>query len=118
LPVPEVPPGPAELTGMFIADVTQSLGRDLAGSPPDPATSTADQQLDWLAGHLDADADDGARVGGPHRATPGGSTSRDALLAQLRRRLGVYSAFSARAGMLAGYRPAGPTVKAPAPIVS
>jgi amino acid adenylation domain-containing protein len=91
-------PGNGWLTARFLADVANSLGWD-AAQAPDPATSTADQQLGWLAGRL---ADDGDEAG------------RDAIAARLRRRLEVFGAHSA---MLAGYEPSGPPLPAPALLV-
>jgi amino acid adenylation domain-containing protein len=85
---------PAEpaVAGQFVADAALSLGWDPAQSP-DPATSSAARQLEWLAGRLGIDDQAGA----------------------LRSRFDVFAAHS---GMLAGYRPAGPSVRAPTLIVS
>jgi amino acid adenylation domain-containing protein len=122
---------PAELAGQFIADATHSLGWDAAGGPPDPATATADEQLDWLAGRLVDDTDGTGDTGtGPQgagaaedagpadsaeAADSADAADREAMLAQLRKRLEV---FSAHAGMLAGYQPDSQAVRAPTLIVS
>ncbi len=108
-------PGPAQaddaqLAGRFIADATRSLGWDTA-DPPDPATSTAAEQLRWLAERLTT----GRLTTG--RLTTGDSEAADgrAATTRLRQRFDV---FQAHTRMLAGYRPATPAVRAPALIVS
>lgn len=73
----------AEFVGWFVSDAARSLDA-AGGAPPDPATTTADEQLDWLAERL------GGGVG---------------MRAELSRR---YQAFRDNTEMLAGYRPSGP----------
>ena len=92
-------PDEAELAGRFVADASRSLGWDEA-DPPDPATATAAEQLGWLAERLDA-------------GDPGAAGDGD-LAARLRQRFAVFAAHSR---LLAGYRPAGPALRAPALIV-
>jgi amino acid adenylation domain-containing protein len=88
-----------ELAARFVADAAHSLGLDTVGAP-DPAAGTPAGQLAWLAGRL---------ADGSHPA------ERDAIEAGLRLRCGLFAAHSR---MLAGYRPAGPGVRAATLIVS
>jgi amino acid adenylation domain-containing protein len=88
-------PGRDQLAGRFVADAVASLGWQDA--PPDPAATTADEQIGWLAGRLGASGGDENMTG------------------RLWRRFGV---FEAHTRMLAGYRPTPPAVRAPALIVS
>ncbi|HEX9031712.1 MAG TPA: alpha/beta fold hydrolase, partial [Streptosporangiaceae bacterium] len=85
------------IAAQFAADVVVSLGLDAAGLPS-PATSAAGQ-LSWLADRIGASDQPGAMADGE----------------QLRLRFEV---FRAHTEMLAGYRPAGPAVAAPALVVS
>jgi amino acid adenylation domain-containing protein len=102
----------AQLAGQFVTDATLSLGWEPA-SRPDPATSTAAQQLDWLAGRLgtaahgpaDQDASDGS---------VGPQARENAVAVQLRCRFDV---FRAHLRMLAGHQLAGPGIQAPTLIV-
>ena len=86
-----------ELAARFVADAMHSLGLDVADAP-DPAVASAAGQLAWLAGRLAGD-------------TAGNASVR----AGLERRFGLFAAHSR---MLAGYRPGGAGVRAPALIVS
>jgi thioesterase domain-containing protein len=104
------PASSAELAGQFVADATRSLGWDAAAAPPDPATTTAAAQLDWLAARMSADDEHGADGAGRD-----GDAHQAATAAQLRRRFEI---FSAHVRMLAGYRPQAAAVRAPALIVS
>ena len=85
------------IAGWFVADAARTLGRggDLA-TAPDPARSGAAEQLDWLAGRLDADTAAGA--GAPGSAA-GVAT---AVRAEIGRRFAV---FRAHTELIAGYRP-------------
>jgi len=90
----------ARLAGLFVADAIRGLGWDRA-EPPDPVTSTATEQLRWLADRL---------------ATGDLETADDRdTTARLRRRFDVFAAHSR---LLAGYRPARPALRAPTLIVS
>jgi thioesterase domain-containing protein len=91
-------PTQAQLAGRFLADAARSLGWD-ATPLPDPAASTADEQLAWLTRQLAGD-DDGGDTG---------------VAARLRRRFDV---FGAHVQLLAGYQPQTPAVRAPTLIVS
>jgi len=93
------PTAESQLAGMFLADATHSLGWDPADRP-DPAASTAAEQLAWLAGRLRGDRDGG---------------SDGAVAARLRHRFDV---FGAHIRMLTGYQPTAPTVQAPTLIIS
>ena len=84
--------------GDFVSDIARGAGWD-TGNLPDPARTSADDQLAWLARHLSGQDGDSAR----------------AVAAQLELR---YDIFKALAGMLTGYRPLPPPVHAPALIVS
>jgi amino acid adenylation domain-containing protein len=94
-----------QLAGQFVADAIRSLGWD-AASAPDPSTSTAAEQIAWLAARLRTDDSDG---------------TRDTAAAQrLKHRFDI---FGAHTRMLAGYTaapagPATPVVRAPTLIVS
>ncbi len=90
----------AQLAGQFVADATRILGWD-GNQPPDPATSTATEQLGWLADRL--------RTGDRETAD-----DRD-ITARLRQRFNVFAAHSR---LLAGYRRATPALRAPTLIVS
>jgi amino acid adenylation domain-containing protein len=90
----------AQLAGRFVTDATRSLGWDRA-APPDPATSTATEQLGWLADRLAA--------GNLETADDRDTTAR------LRQRFNVFAAHNR---LLAGYRPARPALRAPTLIVS
>lgn len=94
----------AQLAGRFLAAAARSLGWDTADprNAPDPAKSTVDEQIAWLAGCLCAD----------------GGDSADAVVAvatRLRRRFDV---FQAHTRMLAGYQPTASAVRASTLIVS
>ena len=102
--------GQPQLAGQFLADVTHSLGWDTAGMP-DPTSSTEAEQLGWLAGRLASGAEDTAS-GAEDTASAAGHRE---VSARLKRRFDV---FQAHHRMLAGYRPAGPAVRAPTLIVS
>ncbi len=94
----------AQLAGLFLADVTASMGLDTAGARPDPGTATVAEQLDWLAGQVGEDDGD--------EPDPAG---RADLVRQLGQRLEL---FSAHARVLAGYAPADQAVRAATLIVS
>ncbi len=98
------PSGEAGLAARFVADAAHSLGLDTAAAP-DPATVTPAGQLAWLAGQL---------AGGSDLAMDD-PAERDAIGARLQRRFGLFAAHSR---MLAGYRPAGNSVRAATLIVS
>ncbi len=96
----DVPPdrfgGESDLAGQFVADAAQSLELDLSDAP-DPASTTAGGQLDWLA----------ARLGGTSQAAldrqtsavrPAGASPQAALRAR-------FELFRGHSRMLAGYRP-------------
>jgi amino acid adenylation domain-containing protein len=126
-------PGQAELAGRFLADAARSLGWD-ATPLPDPAASTADEQLAWLAGRLDGgpggrrdgggDTDGGDTDGGTSAGAAAEVTALKAgaagagasgVAARLRRRFEV---FGAHVQLLAGYESQVPAVRAPTLIVS
>ncbi|HEY1917834.1 MAG TPA: amino acid adenylation domain-containing protein [Streptosporangiaceae bacterium] len=86
-------PSQDQLAARFVADAAQSLGWD-AASLPDPASTDAAGQLDWLTRQL------------------GGTGG---VAEELRRRFGV---FQAHVRMLAGYRAQQPAVRAATLIVS
>jgi amino acid adenylation domain-containing protein len=86
----------SQLAGQFLTDAVQSMGFDQSQAP-DPATSTAADQLSWLAGQLGADHPDSG------------------LESALRQRFDV---FRAHVLMLAGYQPTAPQVSAATLIVS
>ncbi len=92
-----------ELAGRFVADVAQSLGWN-AAQAPDPATASPAGQFAWLAAQMTGT--------NPETTGPG---EQDAVTARLRRRFDVFEAHNK---MIAGYRPAGPPVRAPALVVS
>ncbi len=95
LDVPDADPATASrLAGMFVTDAVRSQGVDDGQLP---ATAPAEDQLTWLARAL---------------ADPGDT---EAVQARLRARFDV---FQRHVRMLAGYRPAGAPVRAPALIVS
>jgi thioesterase domain-containing protein/acyl carrier protein len=98
VPDPGVPDaGPAaasRLAGMFVTDAVRSLGGAGDGQPESSAPPA--DQLNWLAGVLD-------------------TGDAEAVRARLRTRFDV---FQRHVRMLAGYRPAGAPVRAPALIVS
>jgi thioesterase domain-containing protein len=96
--LPGINPDQARLAGMFLADATASLGTAVPDLP-DPASTTAADQLSWLAERLGTAQADGAA----------------ATAAQLLRRFDVFGAHTL---MLADYSPAAPAVRAPALIVS
>jgi hypothetical protein len=110
IPATDVPAQP-QLAGRFLADAARSLGWETADLP-DPATSTAAQQLAWLAGRLHTD---GAGVNADHGPNAGHETETGAVAARLRDRFDVFQAHSR---MLAGYQPAIPPLQAPTLIVS
>jgi thioesterase domain-containing protein len=83
LPDEPRPPEP-ELAARFVADVCRTLGW-APENAPDLASSTAADQVAWLARRLVADVGDAS-----------------AVLAQLERR---YAVFKAHHEMIAGYRP-------------
>jgi amino acid adenylation domain-containing protein len=87
-----------QLAAQFLIDATRSLGWGATAELPDPATSSAAEQLAWLAGRLAGDGGDAA-----------------AVTAQLRRRFEV---FVAHIRMLSQYQPEIPAVQAPTLIVS
>ena len=93
----------SQLAGQFVADATRSLGWDSASSP-DSATSTAAEQIAWLAARLHTDND-------------GRGAPETAAVERLRHRFDI---FGAHTRMLAGYtpEPTGPAVRAPTLIVS
>jgi amino acid adenylation domain-containing protein len=100
LDVPDASPQSASrLAGMFVTDAVRSQGIDDGRRP---AAATAEDQLTWLARAL---------------ADPGDTDTGDteAVQARLRARFDV---FQRHVRMLAGYRPAGAPVRAPALIVS
>lgn len=88
------------IAAWFVADAARTLGRtgDLADAP-DPATSSAAEQLDWLAARLDTDAARAADgVGAPGSA----AGLAAAVRAEIGRRFAV---FQAHTRLIAGYRP-------------
>lgn len=93
---PSTPDGRAPegtIAAWFVADAAQTLGwtGELPGAP-DPAVSSAAEQLDWLARRLDA-------VPGAPEA---GSGLADAVRAEIDRRFAV---FQAHTRLIAGFRP-------------
>ena len=97
----DFPPGPGDagpaassrLAGTFVADAARIL--DAPAEPPDPAATTAADQLAWLEDVV----------------------AGDDPVARARLRTG-FDVFSRHAQMLPGYTPEGPPVLAPALIVS
>jgi thioesterase domain-containing protein len=97
------------IAAWFVADAARTLGRngDLADAP-DPATSSAAEQLDWLAGRLDAnDADDAHAAKDAERAGGAGTSGSAAgLAAAVRAEIGRrFAVFQAHTRLIAGYRP-------------
>jgi thioesterase domain-containing protein len=90
------PGGARRIAAWFVADATRTLGPggDPAEAAPDPVTSSAAEQLDWLARRLDAAA-------GPLRS----AGLADAVRTEIGRRFEV---FRAHARLIAGYRPPAP----------
>ena len=110
LDVPDAGPATASrLAGMFVTDAVRSLGGAGDGQPE--SSAPAADQLSWLAGVLTDDETDSGD-------TDSGDTEAgdiQAVQARLRTRFDV---FQRHVRMLAGYRPAGAPVRAPALIVS
>ncbi len=102
----------AEQAGQFITDAAAGLGWDHPTGRPDPATSTAAEQLDWLARRM---SDGGPGTAGQEHPGAVANEAADGLDAQLWRRFGV---FGAHVRMLAGYQPPEHAVLAPTLIVS
>ena len=91
------------IAGWFVADAARTLGRngELADAP-DPATSSAAEQLDWLAGRLDTD--DAGTPGSS--GAPGSPGSAGGLAAAVRAEIGRrFAVFQAHTRLIAGYRP-------------
>jgi thioesterase domain-containing protein len=84
----------SRIAAWFVADAARTLGRDgdLADAP-DPAAGSAAEQLDWLAGRLDAD----------DAGTPGSAAG---LAAAVRAEIGRrFEVFQAHTRLIAGYTP-------------
>jgi len=113
-------PGPDQLAADFLADAARSLGWD-PDLLPDPATTTAAEQLAWLGRQLGAH-DTATSTGRPGPGALGAhgtsQPSRDpgaGVTTQLVQRFDV---FHAHTKMLAGYTATEPPVHAPTLIVS
>jgi thioesterase domain-containing protein len=90
-------PSPPALAHRFLTDALQATQATQAPqAPPDPAVTTPDDQLAWLARHLSAEGD-------------------PALAAQLKSR---FALFAAHTRMLAGYQPSQAKLRAPTLIIS